>query len=244
MPSPTGDTLSIPLMDRQRILVVDDEPELRQMLRRYLEAEGFDVAEAEDGEKALSKIHDARPELIVLDVGLPGRDGFWVLQEIRKASDVPVIMLTARAEEVDRVVGLTIGADDYMAKPFSPRELVARVRAVLRRGVRGRVETDESLEFEGLTLDLAGRQVGVDGKTVELSALEFDLLAGLASAPGRVFTRAQLLERVWGWDYFGPERVVDVHIGNIRKTLGDEAADPRFIGTVRGVGYKFVATPR
>ncbi|MEX0699474.1 MAG: response regulator transcription factor [Acidimicrobiia bacterium] len=231
-------------MDRQRILVVDDEPELRQMLRRYLEAEGFDVAEANDGEKALSKINDARPELIVLDVGLPGSDGFTVLQEIRKVSDVPVIMLTARAEEVDRVVGLTIGADDYMAKPFSPRELVARVRAVLRRGVRGRVETDERLEFEGLTLDLAGRQVEVDGKTVELSALEFDLLAGLASAPGRVFTRAQLLERVWGWDYFGPERVVDVHIGNIRKTLGDEAADPRFIGTVRGVGYKFVATPR
>ncbi|MEX1094329.1 MAG: response regulator transcription factor, partial [Acidimicrobiia bacterium] len=225
-------------------LVVDDEPELRQMLRRYLEAEGFDVAEANDGEKALSKINDARPELIVLDVGLPGSDGFTVLQEIRKVSDVPVIMLTARAEEVDRVVGLTIGADDYMAKPFSPRELVARVRAVLRRGVRGRVETDERLEFEGLTLDLAGRQVEVDGKTVELSALEFDLLAGLASAPGRVFTRAQLLERVWGWDYFGPERVVDVHIGNIRKTLGDEAADPRFIGTVRGVGYKFVATPR
>lgn len=232
------------MMDRQRILVVDDEPELRQMLRRYLEAEGFDVAEANDGEKALSKINDARPELIVLDVGLPGSDGFTVLQEIRKVSDVPVIMLTARAEEVDRVVGLTIGADDYMAKPFSPRELVARVRAVLRRGVRGRVETDERLEFEGLTLDLAGRQVEVDGKTVELSALEFDLLAGLASAPGRVFTRAQLLERVWGWDYFGPERVVDVHIGNIRKTLGDEAADPRFIGTVRGVGYKFVATPR
>jgi DNA-binding response OmpR family regulator len=167
-----------------------------------------------------------------------------VLQEIRKVSDVPVIMLTARAEEVDRVVGLTIGADDYIAKPFSPRELVARVRAVLRRGVRGRVETDEGLEFEGLTLDLAGRQVGVDGRTVELSALEFDLLAGLASAPGRVFTRAQLLERVWGWDYFGPERVVDVHIANIRKTLGDEAADPRFILTVRGVGYKFVATPR
>lgn len=232
------------MMARQRILVVDDEPELRQMLRRYLVAEGFDVAEAKDGERALSKVRDARPELIVLDVGLPGRDGFTVLQEIRKVSDVPVIMLTARAEEVDRVVGLTIGADDYMAKPFSPRELVARVRAVLRRGALGRAGPDETLEFEGLSLDLAGRQVGVDGRGVELSALEFDLLAALASAPGRVFTRAQLLERVWGWDYFGPERVVDVHIGNIRKTLGDEAADPRFIGTVRGVGYKFVAAPR
>ena len=237
-------TLSIPLMDRQRILVVDDEPELRQMLRRYLVAEGFEVSEAADGEKGLSKIRVARPELIVLDVGLPGKDGFTVLQEIRKVSDVPVIMLTARAEEVDRVVGLTIGADDYIVKPFSPRELVARVKAVLRRGARGRGETEEGLEFEGVSLDLAGRQVGVDGRAVELSALEFDLLAALASAPGRVFTRAQLLEKVWGWDYFGPERVIDVHIANIRKTLGDDAADPRFIGTVRGVGYRFVATPR
>jgi DNA-binding response OmpR family regulator len=231
-------------MDGQRILVVDDEPELRQMLRRYLVAEGFEVAEAADGEQALTKIRDAQPALIVLDVGLPGKDGFTILQEIRRVSDVPVIMLTARAEEVDRVVGLTIGADDYMTKPFSPRELVARVRAVLRRGARDRVEPDESLEFEELSLDLAGRRVDVNGRAVELSALQFDLIAALASAPGRVFTRSQLLERVWGWDYFGPERVVDVHIANIRKTLGDDAAEPRFIGTVRGVGYRFVATPR
>lgn len=229
-------------MDRQQILVVDDEPELRQMLRRYLKAEGFDVAEATDGETALTTIRDVTPDLVVLDVGLPGMDGFAVLQEVRKLSDVPVIMLTARTEEMDRVIGLTIGADDYISKPFSPRELVARVRAVLRRGGRGRIETDEREQFEGLTLDLAGRRVEVDGRDRELSALEFDLLAALASAPGRVFTRAQLLERVWGWDYFGPERVVDVHIGNIRKVLGDDAAAPRFIGTVRGVGYKFVAT--
>lgn len=229
-------------MDRQQILVVDDEPELRQMLRRYLKAEGFDVAEATDGETALTTIKNVEPDLVVLDVGLPGMDGFAVLQEARKLSDVPVIMLTARTEEVDRVIGLTIGADDYISKPFSPRELVARVRAVLRRGGRGQTETDEREQFEGLTLDLAGRRVEVDGRDRELSALEFDLLTALASAPGRVFTRAQLLERVWGWDYFGPERVVDVHIGNIRKVLGDDAANPRFIGTVRGVGYKFVAT--
>lgn len=229
-------------MDRQQILVVDDEPELRQMLRRYLKAEGFDVAEATDGETALTTIKNVAPDLVVLDVGLPGMDGFAVLQEARKLSDVPVIMLTARTEEVDRVIGLTIGADDYISKPFSPRELVARVRAVLRRGGRGQTETDEREQFEGLTLDLAGRRVEVDGRDRELSALEFDLLTALASAPGRVFTRAQLLERVWGWDYFGPERVVDVHIGNIRKVLGDDAANPRFIGTVRGVGYKFVAT--
>lgn len=237
-------TVSIAGVDKQRILIVDDEPELRQMLHRYLEAEGFEVAEATDGETALSRIRTSPPDLVVLDVGLPGADGFSVLQETRRFSDVPVIMLTARTEEMDRVIGLTIGADDYIAKPFSPRELVARIRAVLRRGARGRTEFDERLEFEGIILDLAGRRVDVDGREIDLSALEFDLLAALASAPGRVFTRAQLLERVWGWDYFGPERVVDVHIGNIRKDLGDDASDPRFIGTVRGVGYRFVATPR
>lgn len=244
VPLTAGGTLSIAGVGKQTILVVDDEPELRQMLHRYLKAEGFEVAEATDGERALSRIRDAPPDLVVLDVGLPGADGFAVLQETRKFSDVPVIMLTARTEEVDRVIGLTIGADDYIAKPFSPRELVARIRAVLRRGTRSRAETGERLEFEGITLDLAARRVSVDGRDVDLSTLEFDLLAALSSAPGRVFTRAQLLERVWGWDYFGTERVVDVHIGNIRKLLGDDASDPRFIGTVRGVGYRFVATPR
>lgn len=244
VPSTVEGTLTIGGVSRPRILVVDDEPELRRMLRRYLDAEGFEVAEATDGETALSRIRDAPPDLIVLDVGLPDIDGFAVLQEIRKTSQIPVIMLTARAEEVDRVVGLTIGADDYMSKPFSPRELAARVRAVLRRLSPGRAESDERMQFEGISVDLAGRRVGVDDRDVELSALEFDLLAALASAPGRVFTRAQLLEHVWGWDYYGPERVVDVHIGNIRKLLGDDAADPRFIGTVRGVGYRFVATPR
>jgi len=244
VPSGQGGTSTIDGVDRQRILVVDDEPDLRRMLRRYLEAEGFEVAEAAGGEAALSRTRGAAPDLIVLDVGMPGMDGFAVLQEIRKVSDIPVIMLTARTEEVDRVVGLTIGADDYVTKPFSPRELVARVRAVLRRGGAGRAESDDVLEFDGITLDLAGRQVRTDGRNLDLSALEFDLLAALASAPGRVFTRAQLLERVWGWDYFGAERVVDVHIGNLRKTLGDDASDPRFVGTVRGVGYKFVATPK
>ena len=229
-------------MDRQRILLVDDEPDLRRMVRRYLTAEGFDVVEAADGASALARLGRSAPDLVVLDVGMPGQDGFAVLQEIRRTSDLPVIMLTARAEEVDRVVGLTIGADDYVTKPFSPRELVARVRAVLRRGRLTR--SDEVLDFEEITVDLARRQVMTDARSVELSALEFDLLAALASAPGRVFTRGQLLERVWGWDYFGSERVVDVHIGNLRKILDDDASDPRIIGTVRGVGYKFVAVPR
>lgn len=225
-------------------MLVDDEPDLRRMVRRYLEAEGFDVTEAGDATAALSRVAGSAPDLIVLDVAMPGMDGFETLQRLRRDSDVPVIMLTARTEEVDRVVGLTMGADDYVTKPFSPRELVARIRAVLRRARSVRDSADDVRVFEGITLDLAGRRVIVDGNDIEATALEFDLLAALASAPGRVFTRAQLLERVWGWDYFGTERVVDVHVGNLRKLLGDNAENPRFIGTVRGVGYRWVAAPR
>ncbi len=230
-------------VNQTRILLVDDEPDLRQMVRRYLQAEGFDVADVASGEAALLHLGASTPDLIILDIGMPGMDGFTVLQELRKTSEIPVIMLTARTEEIDRVMGLTIGADDYVTKPFSPRELVARIRAVLRRGRIDRTD-DKTISFDGLSLDLSGRQVKVDESVVDLSALEFDLLAALASAPGRVFTREQLLERVWGWDYFGAERVVDVHIGNLRKTLRDDANNPRFIATVRGVGYKFVAGPR
>ncbi len=240
----TGGTFTIGEMDAQRILLVDDEPDLRRMVRRYLQAEGFEIAEASNGADALSRYREGSPDLIVLDVAMPGMDGFAVLQEVRRTSDTPVIMLTARAEEIDRVLGLEIGADDYVTKPFSPRELVARIRAVLRRGHPARLDHDDVIEFAEMTIDLARREIHVDGDAVELTALEFDLLAALASAPGRVFTRAQLLERVWGWDYFGAERVVDVHIGNLRKALGDDAAEPRFIATVRGVGYKFVAAPR
>ena len=228
-------------VNQYRILLVDDEPDLRQMVRRYLQAEGFDVADVADGESALARLRKSTPDLILLDIGMPDMDGFTVLQEVRKTSEVPVIMLTARSEEIDRVMGLTMGADDYLTKPFSPRELVARIRAVLRRGRIDRPNLEDHFEFQGLVLDLSRRQVLVDSDEVDLSALEFDLLSALASAPGRVFTRAQLLERVWGWDYFGDERVVDVHIGNLRKAIKDDATDPRFIGTVRGVGYKFVA---
>lgn len=228
-------------VNQYRILLVDDEPDLRQMVRRYLQAEGFDVADVADGESALARLRKSTPDLILLDIGMPDMDGFTVLQEVRKTSEVPVIMLTARSEEIDRVMGLTMGADDYLTKPFSPRELVARIRAVLRRGRIDRPNLEDRFEFQGLVLDLSRRQVLVDSDEVDLSALEFDLLSALASAPGRVFTRAQLLERVWGWDYFGDERVVDVHIGNLRKAIKDDATDPRFIGTVRGVGYKFVA---
>jgi DNA-binding response OmpR family regulator len=230
-------------MTARRILIVDDEPELRTMLREYLTREGFDVAEAISGNEALDMVERTRPDLILLDVGLPDIDGFEVLRTLRAGSDTPVIMVTARDEEIDRVVGLSVGADDYVSKPFSPRELVARIQAVLRRGSTGARETDDTMAFVGLTIDEASREVTSNGEPVELSALEFDLLVALAQGPNRVFTRQQLLERVWGWDYFGVERVVDVHVGNIRKAIGDDAGDPTYIATVRGIGYKFIGEP-
>ena len=225
----------------RRILIADDEPDLRRMLTAYLKAEGFEPSVAADGTQALERVRAEAPDLVVLDVGMPGIDGFEVLQRIRADSDVPVIMLTARSEEVDRVVGLTVGADDYVTKPFSPRELAARIKAVLRRGRRPGEE--EVLRFPGFSIDIARREVLRDGEPVSLTTLEFDLLAALASGPGRVFTRDQLLQRVWGFDYFGVDRVVDVHVANIRKALGDDAADPAIIGTVRGVGYRFLLSP-
>ena len=234
---------SIEAMPNTRVLVVDDEPELTDMLTSYLEASGFNVGRAATGEGALTKLETFQPDIVVLDVGLPDVDGFEVLRRIRAVSTTPVIMLTARAEEVDRVVGLTMGADDYVTKPFSPRELVARIGAVLRRAGTPD-EPTERLEFEDFTIDLAQRTVLVDNREVELSQLEFDLLAALAAAPKRVFTRDQLLEQVWGWDHFGVDRVVDVHISNIRKALGDSPSNPRIIATVRGVGYKLISEPR
>ena len=231
-------------VDPHRILVVDDEPRIRDLVGTYLRNEGFTVDEAADGEDALASLRDARPDLVVLDLRLPGIDGFDVLREIRKTSSTYVIVLTARAEEVDKLVGLELGADDYVTKPFSPRELVARVRAVLRRGRSADdADIDPSMRFDGLTIDVERHEVTVDGSLVELTSLEFELLAALAQAPGRVFTRGQLIERVWGWDFYGDERLVDVHVRNLRKALGDPADSPRFVGTVRGVGYKLVARP-
>lgn len=231
-------------MRKERILVVDDEERIRSLVGQYLRAEGYEVAEAASGEETLAKVQSHPPDLVVLDVRLPGVDGFEVLAELRKRSEVYVIMLTARAEETDKLVGLTAGADDYLTKPFSPRELVARVKAVLRRGREPRGADQDVFSFEGLTIDLGRREVKRDDEAIELTVLEFDLLAALASAPGRVFTRRQLIERVWGWDFFGDDRVVDVHIRNLRRALGDSAEEPRFVGTVRGVGYRLVAEPR
>ncbi len=228
------------VMTGRTVLIADDDESLRVMLSRYLSAEGFKVVEAPDGRRALTEFRRSQPDLVVLDVGMPEVDGFEVLRQIRSESDVYVLMLTAKTEEVDRVVGLTMGADDYITKPFSPRELVARMHAILRRDRSATTRNDVDLEFEGLRVNRATREITVDGRHVELSALEFDLLVALAESPGRVFTRSQLLERVWGWDHFGTERVVDVHIANIRGALDDDHSDPRFIGTVRGVGYRFI----
>jgi DNA-binding response OmpR family regulator len=225
----------------KRVLVVDDEDRIRGILRRYLESDGFEVAEAREGTSALRQTREWHPDLVVLDVMMPGTDGLEVLRQLRTESDVYVILLTARSEELDKLVGLSVGADDYVTKPFSPRELVARIKAVLRRG-RGLPTADarERLVFGSLVIDVDGREVERDGQLVELSTLEFDLLVALARSPGRALTRRQLLERVWGWDFYGDERVVDVHIRSIRKALGDSADSPSLIGTVRGVGYKFL----
>jgi DNA-binding response OmpR family regulator len=227
----------------RRVLVVDDEPHIRTVLRGYLEAAGFAVSGAADGETALREVRREPPDLVLLDVMLPGSDGLEVLREIRTFSDVYVILVTARTEEIDKLLGLGVGADDYITKPFSPREVAARVQAVLRRDRGPRDAAGPVLRFEGLTIDRDAREVKVDGSAVNLSALEFDVLAALAEAPGRVFSRRQLLEGVWGYDFFGDERVVDVHIRGLRARLGDDAGNPRLIATVRGIGYKFAARP-
>jgi len=223
----------------RQVLVVDDEPHIRTVLRGYLEAAGFAVAEAADGETAVRAVRRDPPDLVLLDVLLPGIDGLEVLRQLRTFSDVYVILVTARTEEVDKLVGLGVGADDYITKPFSPREVAARVKAVLRRDRGTREAPAAVLRFEGLSIDKDAREVRVDGAPVNLSALEFDVLTALAETPGRVFSRRQLLEGVWGYDFYGDERVVDVHIRSLRARLGDDAASPRLIATVRGVGYKF-----
>ena len=228
-------------MRTAKILVVDDEPKIRRIVTSYLTDEGYDVAEAHDGETALELL-DTDPDLVVLDVGLPGIDGIEVLRRLRTRSDIPVILLTARAEETDRLIGLSVGADDYVTKPFSARELVLRVKAILRRAGTTSAEPTESMSFDGLVIDVGSRTVSVDATEPELTPLEFDLLVALAEEPGRVLTRRQLLDRVWGWDFYGDERVVDVHVRNLRSKIGDDATDPRFVATARGVGYKFVGS--
>ncbi len=227
-------------MPGELILVVDDEQNIVELATLYLENEGYQVQAAYDGEQALRRFRENRPALIILDIMLPVIDGWEVCRRVRAESDVPIIILTAREAEVDKVVGLELGADDYLTKPFSPRELTARVKAVLRRYVRPAAEKPaEPLGSGELQVDLARRTVTLAGEDIQLTAKEFDLLAVLAANPGIVLSREKLMEKVWGYDYYGDTRTVDVHVRHIREKLGDSSDSPRFIETVRGVGYRF-----
>ena len=222
----------------KKILVVDDEPKIIQLTQDYLENAGFSVISAGDGERALAIIQVEKPDLVVLDLGLPGMDGLDVCRSIRKTSNLPIIMLTARDEETDKLVGLELGADDYITKPFSPKELVARVRSVLRRSELAQEER-EVIRVGDVTLDSPRMQVTVGGEEIELTATEFQLLQALASQPGRIFTRSQLLNAVHGVAIESYERAIDAHIKNIRRKLEPVPHEPRYIQTVYGVGYRF-----
>ncbi|MGQ9705178.1 MAG: response regulator [Actinomycetota bacterium] len=225
-------------MAGELVLVVDDEPNIVELARLYLENEGFRVAEAGSGEEALRLFEELRPALMVLDIMIPEPDGWEVCRRIRSRSTLPIIMLTAREDEVDKVVGLELGADDYLTKPFSPRELVARVKAVLRRTAAAG-EPQDVLHVDDLVIDASRRKVFQREKEVELTPREFDLLYALALNRGIVMSREKLLDRVWGYDYFGDTRTVDVHIRHIRDKLGDNPQEPRYLVTVWGIGYKF-----
>jgi DNA-binding response OmpR family regulator len=220
----------------QTILVVDDEPKITQLVRDYLERAGFSVQGARDGREALMRARTARPDLIVLDLGLPGLDGLDLTRQLRRDSSVPIIMLTARDDEADRVAGLELGADDYVTKPFSPRELVARVRAVLRRQLPDAAA--ETLRAGDLELDLPRMRVTVAGRAVDLTATEFQLVAAMARQPGRIFTRAQLLDAIHGVAFESYERAIDAHVKKIRRKLEPNPRQPRYVLTVYGVGYK------
>lgn len=229
------------MMQPHRVLVVDDEQPLVDLISGYLTREGYEVRSACDGPAAVKLARAYRPDLIILDLMLPGLDGIEVCRQVRQFSDAYVLMLTARTEEIDKIVGLAVGADDYVTKPFSPRELVARVKALLRRPRSGGIVEPDAppvRRFGELVVDESRHEVSKRGTLLALTAREFALLLALASHPKRVFTRAQLLERVWGEEYYD-DHVVDVHIGNLRKKLEDEPARPVYIETVRSVGYRF-----
>ncbi|HET7399390.1 MAG TPA: response regulator transcription factor [Intrasporangium sp.] len=223
-----------------RAMVVEDEEALASLVGSYLEREGFEVHLVLDGASAVGRAREVDPDIVVLDLGLPGLDGVEVCRQLRTFSDAYVVMLTARDDEVDKLVGLSVGADDYMTKPFSPRELIARLRAMLRRPrMSGSDRPDEEARtFGPLVVDPVGREVWLDGEPVSLTRTEFDLLATLAQRPQMAFSRQQLIEAVWGQSWVGDEHLVDVHIGHLRRKLSDDAVNSRFVRTVRGVGYR------
>jgi len=224
----------------QTILVVDDEEAIAEAVRARLQSEGFQVVVAGDGPEAIGLCEQVHPDLVVLDLMLPGMDGLEVCRQIQRDRWVPVLMLTARTEEADKVAGFAVGADDYLTKPFSLRELVVRVRAILRRMERiGAIPADEPIDRAGLAIDQARRTVAVDGTDIQLTPLEFEILLTLARTPGVVFTREQLMDKVWGYRDYAGGRVVDSHVARIRRKLDEDGAEPRFIRTVHGVGYAF-----
>ena len=230
-------------MTQRSILIVDDEPGIIKSVKAYLQAEGYTVHTASDGASALKSARTLKPDLIVLDIMLPQINGLEVLRQLRQESQVYVILLTAKNEETDKVIGLGIGADDYMTKPFSPRELVARLQAILRRG-RDASTCEAALVFRHIRIEPATRRVWKGNNLVELTPIEYDLLHALARHHGRMLTREQLIEQVWGHDFYGDARLVDVHIGRIRKKIEDDPAKPTLLATVRGAGYHFEDAPQ
>jgi len=226
-----------------KVLIADDDDRIREIVRIYLEADGFDVYQAEDGNSALERVRKDNLDLIIIDLMMPGLDGWTVCKILRKESKIPIIMLTAKGEENDRVLGFDLGADDYVVKPFSPRELSARVKAVLRR-LEGEQSKDHMLSYPGLKINQITREVELGGLNINLTAKEFDLLHCLAKRPGQIYSRDQLLNMVWEYDYCGDSRTVDTHINRLRSKLENQLGYNDFIQTVRGVGYKFELSGR
>ena len=224
-------------MAKPKALLVEDTAEFVVLCGRMLENEGYEVSVAQDGERGVALAREERPELVLLDITLPGIDGFEVCRRIREFTDAYVIMVTARDDEVDKIVGLTVGADDYVTKPFSARELSARIAAMRRRPRAPR--SPQLRDFGSLRVDPVAREATLDGVPVELTKIEFDILDLLSGSPRRTFTREQLLETVWGGTWFGDDHVIDVHLGNLRRKIGESAGAPRHVRTVRGVGYRF-----
>jgi DNA-binding response OmpR family regulator len=225
------------------VLVVDDERKIRDLVRSYLERDGYSVLVADSGQRALEAADRVRPDLVVLDLMLPDLSGEEVARSIRSQSQIPIIMLTAKASEDDRVTGLNLGADDYLVKPFSPRELVARIEAVLRRAAGGTPVAASTFDGGRLAIDRESREVMLDGARVDLTRSEFDLLYALSSRPGRVYSRFELISKVQGYDYEGYERTIDAHVKNLRRKLGDDPRHPTYVLTVTGVGYKLGVRP-